>query len=84
MRLTYIRCMKKTTIILALAVIGLSSCAKQRDYLCTVEQVNPEGINYHTVATVTFRGTYYEMKKFESDGTFTGPNQGAWQTTTCK
>jgi hypothetical protein len=74
----------KRIILISLALIGLSSCCKERDYLCTVEQTHPEGIVYHTSVVIPFRGTYGQMKAYEAARTFGTPGSGAWQTCTCK
>ena len=71
----------KKSILFAAALISLASCTKERDYLCTVVQIVPEGIVYRTETVHTFRGTYAQMKRHEAAGTFTQP----WdQTTTCR
>lgn len=76
--------MKKITIVTALALIGLSSCTKEKDYLCTITQYNPETNVTDTIGVTPFRGTYYQMKAFEKEGTFVGINANSWHITTCK
>lgn len=77
--------MKKLLFIL-IAAAALTSCKKERDYLCTIEQVTPEGIIYHTKFVTPFHGTYAEMLAFQKSSTFgdsTIPNS-AWQLTICR
>jgi hypothetical protein len=62
--------MKRITIIAAIALVALTSCTKEQDYLCTIENTDPEGIVWYHKATVPFHGTYAQMKSYEAARTF--------------
>lgn len=74
----------KSLLILSALLLCFASCTKERDYLCTVVQTNPEGIVYQTTVTHTFRGTYPQMKRHEVNGTHDFPGTNSTVVTTCK
>ena len=64
-----------------MCALVLGACTK--DYKCTVVTDHTYmGSTFHSEATVDFRGTKEEMKKYESDNTKDLPYLK--QTTTCK
>lgn len=77
--------MKTSILLAAVALLSLASCTNPRHYVCTIEQVNPEGVVYHTKTTVTFYGTHAEMLAYQAKGSFGVPyGSGPWQLITCR
>lgn len=78
--------MKRTLILATVLALSLfTSCRKEHDWLCTIEQTTPEGTVYHTSVVVPFRGTLRDMRAYEKTNTFgTVGVPPAWQTCKCK
>lgn len=77
--------MKRILLAAAIAMIALSSCQKEQDYLCTVETGNAEALVSYYKDVVPFHGTYTQMKQFEADRTFGIPwVTPLWQSCHCR
>ena len=76
--------MKRLYILAALALVGLSSCVKEKIYFCQTQSFNMEAPDWYTRSEFQFVGTDAEKKQLEDKLTIGTPGVGIWQWCHCQ